>query len=81
MPFLSTRPYGRFKGGLPAGRAAAAVFYPFGQPTPYAYAEDVKLPLFDHFAAPQCGYEKSNTHVVWFFFFFLSVCGQLFPSA
>jgi hypothetical protein len=32
------RPHSRFRGNLPAGWRPAAVFYPFGRPTPYAYA-------------------------------------------
>jgi hypothetical protein len=30
-------PYGRFRGGPPAGGRSAAILYPFGRPTPYAY--------------------------------------------
>jgi hypothetical protein len=32
------RPYNRFRGSLPTGGRLAAVFYPFGHPTPCAYA-------------------------------------------
>jgi hypothetical protein len=31
------RPYGRFRGSCPQGRVPAAVCYPLGHPTPYAF--------------------------------------------
>jgi hypothetical protein len=33
------RPYGRFRGDPPKGGRPAAVFFPLGHPTPYAYGK------------------------------------------
>jgi hypothetical protein len=44
-PWPTLWPYGRFRGGPPAGWWRAAVFYPLEQPTPYAYACDPHVML------------------------------------
>jgi hypothetical protein len=41
-------PYGRFKGGPSQGVRHAAVFYPIGDPTPYASGEETETEAKSH---------------------------------